>query len=155
MKKNLLKPATVLKQWKEWCKTHKGTKAKGRAFASKCGMRSMGEVKCAADMDARGIKYRYEAEKVTYQHKPQKYTADFTVVDTPELLIEYKGYMRVGVPKKMIAIKDSNPDRKICMVFENAKLKHSKTMKYWQWAEKNGILWSEGTVREEWFNGNN
>lgn len=148
--KRLLKPATVIKQWKEY--TGKKTKAMARVYAAKCGMRSMGEVECAADMDARGIKYRYEAEKIEYQLPPQKYTPDFVLVDTPKLLVEYKGYMRPGVPRKMIAIKNSNPDRKVCIVFQNAKTKYSKTMQYWNWAEKNGIAWSHKTINEEWLN---
>lgn len=155
MARKLMTPKQVIAAWKKYCKTYKGTKNKAKEFAGKCGMRSMGEVICAADMDAKGIKYEYEAEKVDYQLPPQKYTPDFRLVDTPKLLIEYKGYMRVGVPKKMIAIKNSNPDRKVCMVFQNPNLKHSKTMKYWQWAEKNGIEWSGETIKEEWLDETN
>jgi len=151
--KRLLKPATVLRQWAEF--TGRKTKAMARKFAMKGGFRSMGEVECAADMDKRGIKYKYEAEKITYQVPAQKYTPDFILVDRPDLLIEYKGYMRVGVPKKMIAIKNSNPDRKVCIVFQNAKTKYSKTMNYGQWADKNCILWSHKTVKEEWLNEEN
>jgi hypothetical protein len=150
----LMTPKQVIAAWAKYCSTKRGTKKKAREFATKCGMRSMGEVICAADMDKRGIKYKYEAEKVAYQLPPQKYTPDFRLLDTPDLIIEYKGYMRVGVPKKMIAIQNSNPDRQVCIVFQNPNLKYSKTMKYWQWAEKNGFLWSAETINEEWLNGN-
>jgi hypothetical protein len=123
--------------------------------AKLAGMKSMGEVRCAADMDRRGIPYHYEVERLTYIFKPAKYTPDFTLYENDHILIEYKGKMTNQVRKKLLAIRDCNPNRTICLVFEkpNNKLSSRKnSMRYWQWAERNGFLWSEHFVREEWLN---
>jgi predicted nuclease of restriction endonuclease-like RecB superfamily len=129
-----------------------GRKA-ARDYAAMAGMKSIGEVRCAADMDKRGIRWKYEDEKLTYQHEPQKYVPDFTILDTDDLLIEYKGKMTNETRKKLCSIKRCNPDKRICLVFEKSKNKLSARakMRYWQWAEKEGFDWSELYVKDEWF----
>jgi hypothetical protein len=156
--KRLLKPATVLNQWEALVKKTKkrpGRKV-AREYAAKCGMKSIGEVRCAADLDKRKIKWKYEHEVLKYQHEPQSYTPDFTLIDLDNLLIEYKGKMINDTRKKILAIKRCNPKRRICLVFERANNKLSSrpnSLRYWQWAERHGIEWSETYVREEWVNG--
>jgi hypothetical protein len=134
-----------------------------RTVAKEAGMKSMGEVKCAADMSKRKIRYKYEEVTFEYQQKVQHYTPDFVIKrkgSTP-LYIEYKGKMDYATRTKMLAVKRCNPDINIAMVFENAKNgitkrkrkkdgTYSVPTKYWQWAEKNGFLWSEHTVKKEW-----
>ncbi len=154
-RKRLLKPKTVLNKWEALVKKSKkrpGRKV-AREYAAMCGMKSIGEVRCAADMDARGIKYKYEHEKLTYQYEPQNYTPDFTLYSNNNLLIEYKGKMIKQTRDKILAIKRCNPDRRICLVFERANNKLSarpNSWKYWEWAEKNQIEWSEIYVKSEW-----
>jgi hypothetical protein len=138
-----------------------------RQIAKEAGMKSMGEVKCAADMDKRGIPYTYEGETFEYQYDVQKYTPDFNILITRKnkkpLHVEYKGKMTDDVRKKMLTIKKCNPDMEFALVFENPnnpiskrrKLKdgtYNTPTKYWQWAEKKGFLWSDKDtgVREEW-----
>jgi hypothetical protein len=155
--KRLLKPATVLKQWealvKKMKKKRPGRKV-AREYAAKCGMKSIGEVRCAADLDKRKIRWKYEHEVLEYQHEPQSYTPDFTLIDLNNLLIEYKGKMINDTRKKILAIKRCNPKRRICLVFERANNKLSSrpnSLRYWQWSERHGIAWSETYVRDEWF----
>jgi hypothetical protein len=137
-----------------------------REIAKLVGMKSMGEVKCAADLQNRGVKYGYEVETFEYQHKPQHYTPDFVIPRKGQknLYVEYKGKMTPDIRRKMIAIQRSNPDLEIAIVFENAKNNISKRRKkkdgtyntptkYWQWAERKGFLWSEHTIKEEWLYG--
>lgn len=148
----------------------KRSSALARKIAKEAGMKSMGEVKCAADMDKRGIPYTYEGETFTYQYDPQKYTPDFNILvkrkGKPPLHIEYKGKMTQDIRRKMLAIKKSNPDVEFALVFENANNPISKRRKkkdgtfstptkYWEWAERKGFLWSEHTIKEEWLNGTN
>jgi hypothetical protein len=137
-----------------------------KTIAKLAGMKSMGEVKCAADMDERGIKYTYEGETFAYQHAPQKYTPDFNLKlikrkGRKPLHVEYKGKMTNDIRKKMLAVQRCNPNIKIAIVFENSKNGITKRRKkkdgtyntptkYWQWAEQKGFLWSEHTVKEEW-----
>ena len=152
----MLKPKTVMQRWNKLCEELK-PKSPGRRqakeYAKLCGMKSIGEVRCAEDMDSRGIKWVYERDTLRYQHLPQKYTADFTLIDNGDLLIEYKGKMTNDTRKKMLSVKRSNPDRKICIVFEKANNKLSSrpnSTRYYQWAEASGFDWSEGTVKGEW-----
>jgi hypothetical protein len=136
-----------------------------REIAKLVGMKSMGEVKCAADLDERGIPYTYEGEVFAYQYKPQKYTPDFNILlkrkGKKPLHLEYKGKMTADIRKKMLAIKMCNPEIEFALVFENSKNGITKRRKkkdgtyntptkYWQWAEQKGFLWSEHTMKEEW-----
>ena len=155
-KKRLLKPKTVLKKWaalvKE-CKPKSPGSRKAKETAALAGMKSMGEVRCAADMTDRGISWKYENEVLEYQHDIQKYTPDFTLYEDDDTLIEYKGKMTGETRKKLLSIKRCNPKRKICLVFEQHKNKLSSrknSQRYWEWAEKNGFPWSSQTVDEEW-----
>ena len=155
----MLKPKTVMQRWNKLCEELK-PKSPGRRqakeYAKLCLMKSIEEVRCAADMDRRGIKYIYERDTLRYQHLPQKYTADFTLIDNGDLLIEYKGKMTNDTRKKMLSVKRSNPDRRICIVFEKANNKLSSrpnSTRYWQWSEASGFEWSEGVVKSEWLEG--
>jgi hypothetical protein len=141
-----------MRQWSEIPEQERNSRV-AKAMAKKAGMKSMGEVRCAADMDARSIGWHYEAEKLEYQYTPQKYTPDFTLYDENGMLIEYKGKMTNETRKKLLAIKRCNPERRICLVFEkpNNKISSRKNaMRYWQWAERHGFEWSEHFVKEEW-----
>ena len=157
----MLKPKTVINKWEALVKKmhpRKPGRREAKEYAKMCGMKSIGEVRCAADMDKRGIKWVYERDTLRYQHLPQKYTADFTLIDNRDLLIEYKGKMTNDTRKKMLSVKRSNPDRRICIVFEKANNKLSSrpnSTRYFQWAESNGFEWNETTVKEEWLNGDN
>lgn len=156
----MLKPKTVINKWDSLIKKmhpRKPGRREAKEYAKMCGMKSIGEVRCAADMDKRGIKWVYERDTLRYQHLPQKYTADFTLIDNGDLLIEYKGKMTNDTRKKMLSVKRSNPDRKICIVFEKANNKLSSRLnstRYHEWAEASGFDWNEGTVKEEWLDGN-
>ena len=153
----MIKPKTVMQRWETLRKKmhpRKPGRREAKEYAKMCGMKSIGEVRCAADMDKRGIKWVYERDTLRYQHLPQKYTADFTLVDNDDLLIEYKGKMTNDTRKKMLSVQRSNPDRRICIVFEKATNKLSSrpnSTRYWQWSEQNKIPWSELTVKDEWF----
>jgi predicted nuclease of restriction endonuclease-like RecB superfamily len=124
-----------------------------RNMAKLAGMRSMGEVRCAADLKRKRIPYKYEKLVLEYQHQPQKYTPDFVIERSGKrTIIEYKGKMTNETRKKMLSIKRCNPELTICLVFEkpsNKIRKGSKTT-YGDWAEKNGFLWSEHFVKKEW-----
>jgi hypothetical protein len=151
-KKKLLKPAKVMAKWNAIPEKERNSYI-ARSLAKLAGMKSIGEVRCAADMDSRNILYKYEAEVLEYQHLPQKYTPDFTIYESDDLLIEYKGKMTNETRKKLIAIARCNPTRRICLVFEKPSNKISsrpKAMRYWQWAEKQGFEWSTHYIKEEW-----
>jgi len=170
-------PKTVMKEWDKLCAEVEVTRKKemlkpkkqrlkrnlkmgpgkrrAKEYAARAGFKSIGEVRCAADMDRQGIKWEYEAETLVYQHKPQKYTPDFLL--SKKLLIEYKGKMTNETRKKLLSIKRCNPGRRLCIVFEKPNNKLSarpNAGRYWQWAERNGFEWSDQVINPRWIRNN-
>jgi hypothetical protein len=143
-------PIQVMKKWLGIDQKKRNSRL-AQQLAKEAGMRSMGEVRCAADMKRRRIPYKYEPLVLTYQHEPQKYTPDF-VSPKIEGVIEYKGKMTNETRKKLLSIQRCNPDVPIRLVFEkpNNKIRKGSKTTYWQWAEKNGFDWSEHYVKKEW-----
>jgi hypothetical protein len=95
----------------------------------------------------------------TLEHEPHfipyvmkgSYLPDFILSNG--IYIEAKGYLDAASCKKMKAVKASNPHLDIRFVFQNANGKRNKRAKLrnWEWAEKHGFLWAEGTIPLEWF----
>lgn len=168
----MMKPKTVITKWNALCKKIKADstrkKAPGRKEAKRhaamIGMKSMLEVEIAAALDSRKIKWVYEPHQFQYHMCPnwtedcgvtgQKYTPDFWLPKF-QSYIEGKGKMTLDTRKKMEAVLRHNPLLKIYMVFgyANNKLYATKNSgRYWEWAEKNSLPWSDKEIREEWFN---
>ena len=171
-----LKPSTVVKKWEKAVdklkkeitaecekknitgrdkslKLSKASSKLAKDMAKLAGMKSMGEVKCAADLEKRGIPYSYETTTVQYQFNPQKYTPDFDIWNNgSKIHIEYKGKLDYDTRKKLLAIRNSNPDMEICIVFEKAgnKIRKGSKTTYGMWAESKGFKWSEHFVKKEW-----
>jgi len=171
-----MKPSEVVKKWDKdvdaikkklaaYCEK-KGIKGKAKSklvskessklakqIAKLAGMKSMGEVKCAADLEERGVPYSYETTTIPYQHKPQKYTPDFDIyAGKKKVHVEYKGKLDAATRKKLLAIKASNPDVAIFLVFEkgNNKIRKGSKTTYIAWAKKNGFKCNERTILDEW-----
>jgi predicted nuclease of restriction endonuclease-like RecB superfamily len=176
IKKRLLKPMTVLKQWdkavavlkakltaecvkkdiKGRAKSMKISKACSRLakeYAKRGGMKSMGEIRCSADLQKRKIAYSYETTTVEYQHKPQHYTPDFDLYNgDKKIFIEYKGKLDPATRKKLLAVRGSNPDMEVYLVFEKGsnKIRKGSKTSYMDWCKKNGFKCSEKVVLDEW-----
>lgn len=109
--------------------------------------RSMAEVRYAARLESHGIHYEYEGTTVNYQYDPQKYTVDFSVVAKNKkgnpVYLEFKGKLDATNRKKLRAIKKSNPEMDLRLVFEKPtnKLYRGAKLRYWEWAERHGFLW--------------
>lgn len=152
------RPETVMKEWNSIPKTKRNGRL-GQRLAKQCGMRSIGEVRCACELNQlkrnkKIKKWEYEAETWKYQYEPQEYTPDFRVWlnGGDRIYIEYKGKMTKEIRKKMLAVIRCNPDKQVYMNFERANNKivaGSKTT-YEKWCEKNGIECSEQEIKEEW-----
>lgn len=96
-------------------------------------------------MDAALIRWKHEDEKLRYivPQQTKTYNPDFTIPETPHLIVEAKGIFSATDRKKMVLVKLQHPDREILMVFGRAKnpiRKGSKTT-YADWCDKNGIKW--------------
>jgi len=93
----------------------------------------------------------YEASKLPYIYS-LNYIPDFELPNG--ILVETKGYFPPRDRVKMVAVKKSNPDRDIRILFMNAKTKLRKgsSMTYGDWADKYGFIYADGDrIPLEWF----
>lgn len=120
------------------------------AKARLLGFRSMFEVRVVEAMEAEGLSYEYEPHYIPYVIKGN-YKPDFVLPNG--IVIEAKGYLDAGTCRKMLAVKASNPHLDIRFVFQNANGKRNKRAKLrnWEWAEKHGFPWAEGTIPLSWW----
>lgn len=84
---------------------------------------------------------------------PARYIPDFVLPNG--IFIEAKGWLRPRDRAKMARVKKENPELDIRFVFQRANSKVGKSpnsLMYWQWAERYGFPWAEGSIPEEWFN---
>lgn len=103
----------------------------------------------------KGATVGYEEEKIPY-YIQKEYTPDLLVEfkDGRKIYIEYKGYFSFTDRQKMVAVKDSNPDLDIRLVFqrddEKCLGKRSKT-KPSEWAVKYEFEFAIGEAPSSWF----
>lgn len=106
--------------------------------------RSQFEMNVAKRFDALGIPYEHEKHRLVYD-KPTEYLPDFKVGN---IYIEAKGFLDARSRSLLIAVKESNPDVEICILFQKADRllsKAKKALTYGQWASRHGFRWAEGT----------
>lgn len=81
----------------------------------------------------------------------RRYTPDFLLPGG--ILVETKGKFSSQNRTKMLAVKESNPDEDIRMLFmRNNYLTKKKAGTYGDWCDRNGFKWAVGRVPEEWLN---
>ena len=119
------------------------------------GFRSKLEVIVNQQIVEAGIAFSYEGplNKIKYL-KPvtyHKYLADFLLANG--ILIEAKGRFDVEDRKKHQLIKHQHPHLDIRFLFSNAdnKLRKGSNTTYAHWCKKNGFLWADKTIPQEWF----
>lgn len=106
------------------------------------------------DLKQRSVPHMYEPEKLAY-YVERYYVPDLKV---GTMYVELKGYFRQDAQRKMKAVKAQHPELDIRFVFQNAqatiqgakKRKDGSKMTCAEWAERNGFVYSEGTIPEEW-----
>jgi len=123
-----------------------------KQVAAKYGFRSGLEERVAEQLDKAGIDYTYEQVKLNYIKPASKhvYTPDFVLSNG--IVIETKGRFLLADRQKHILVKKHNPTLDIRFVFSNSNARISKasTTTYAQWCIKNGFLFSDKTIPEEW-----
>ena len=92
----------------------------------------------------------YEPHYIPYVIKGS-YLPDFKLPNG--IYIEAKGYLDTAACRKMKAVKAANPHLDIRFVFQDANGKRNKRakLKNWQWAERHGFQWAEGTIPLAWW----
>lgn len=112
-----------------------------------------------ADLKNRGVDYAYESEVFTHEYiipakkKKERYTPDFPIITKSgkKIYIETKGVLTKAYREKYIRIRNKfNIDLRFVFQRPNNKIYKGSKTTYWQWAEKNGFLWSKEFIPQEW-----
>ena len=124
-----------------------------KAVAAKYGFRSGLEMEIDESLKSQGIDGEYEQHIINYV-KPEtqhKYHPDFKLPNG--IFVETKGRFLADDRKKHLFIKEQHPEFDIRFVFTSSKNKISKNSKtsYADWCDKNGFLYADKFIPEEWF----
>jgi len=112
--------------------------------------RSRLEERLAQWFELNEIPFEYETLLLKYQYTAS-YKPDFILSNG--VILEAKGYLKPGDRRKMLAVRDCNPDHDIRMVFQapNNRLNKDSTTTYSAWAEKHGLPWCPANnIPMEW-----
>lgn len=115
--------------------------------------RSKFEKSLYGDARKRKKKLEYEPDdpRITYT-TTMRYIPDFVLPNG--IIVEAKGYFKAKDRTKMLNVARNNPHLDIRFVFQRANNRLTKSpnsMMYWQWAEKHGFEWAEGTIPTAWW----
>tara|TARA_R110000787_G_scaffold123097_2_gene234074 strand:+ start:702 stop:1115 length:414 start_codon:yes stop_codon:yes gene_type:complete len=123
-----------------------------RQQAIKAGYRSGLEHKTAEMLKKKKVKYTYEETKIKWEdYRIRKYTPDFILHNG--IVIETKGRFTREDRRKHLAIKRQyGKEYDIRFVFSNSRSKLDKGAKstYGEWCTKNGFLYSDKEIPQEW-----
>jgi len=122
-----------------------------RALAA--GYRSGLEEKTAIHLNSIGVPFKYEERKIKWlDSKVRTYTPDFELPNG--IIIETKGRFVATDRRKHIEVKAQSPELDIRFVFSNSKAKLYKGSKstYGDWCDKQGFLYADKMIPEDWIN---
>jgi hypothetical protein len=113
--------------------------------------RSKLEDRIIEELKKKKVKFKYESIKIKYQKKPSTYTPDILLDNGT--VVEIKGFFDSEDRAKHLLVKEQHPDIEIRFVFQKASTKIRKGSKtsYGDWCDKNGFIYAEGTIPEEWY----
>ena len=126
-------------------------RSKTRANAIKHGYRSGLEQKVLDSLHTRKCKAEYECMKIEWEDLAYRtYTPDFLLPNG--IIIETKGRFTPDDRMKHLSIKKQHQDLDIRFVFSNSnsKLRKGSKTTYASWCEKNGFLYADKDVPQEW-----
>ena len=122
-----------------------------RKRAMAAGYRSGLEENMAINLKERGISFTYEEDKIKWlDSKVRTYTPDFVLENG--IIIETKGRFVSTDRRKHKEVKKQYPDKDIRFIFSNSRARLYKGAKstYGDWCDKNGFLYSDKTIPDEW-----
>ena len=117
------------------------------------GYRSGLEDRISEQLKELSVQFKYEEFKIKYEvNESRTYTPDFELPNG--IIIESKGRFVSADRKKHLLVKKQHPNLDIRFVFSNSRAKISKGSKtsYGDWCDKNGFLYSDKLIPEEWIN---
>ena len=118
----------------------------------KHGFRSGLESTLAAQLDAAGVQYEYEAFRIPFiqPEKKRTYTPDFRLPNG--IIIETKGRFLTEDMHKHLWVKQQHPELDIRFVFSNSKARLNKrsTTTYADWCVKHGFMFADRQTPVAW-----
>lgn len=104
----------------------------------------------------------YEEAQGPLEYEPDDLVINYTVTaryipdfELPnDIIVETKGYFPPRDRAKMLKVKKQNPELDIRFVFQkpdNRLTKSKRSITYWQWAERHGFPWAEGSIPLKWW----
>jgi len=126
-------------------------RSKTRSNAIKHGYRSGLEQTVLNSLKGRECDAKYECFKIEWEDLAYRtYTPDFLLPNG--IIIETKGRFTPEDRMKHIAIKKQHPNLDIRFVFSNSnsKLRKGSKTSYAIWCERNGFLYADKDVPQEW-----
>lgn len=127
-------------------------KSNKRAISKALGFRSGLELDVSRDLTQRNVKFEYETLKLKYEVPARRsvYTPDFILHNG--IIVESKGRFTAADRKKMLLVKEHNPDLDIRLLFSNANNKIAKNSKttYADWCQKNGFKYADKVIPDSW-----
>jgi hypothetical protein len=129
---------------------HPADKPGSKRYEAKiAGFRSGFERTVDTQLKVLGADYSYETMQIPYVLEGT-YHPDFYLPEY-DIYIEVKGVLDDQDRRKHLAIKRQHPELDIRFVFMNANNKIPRLKStHGEWASKNGFLWADGKVPEEW-----
>lgn len=116
------------------------------------GFRSGLEERISQELTDKGVTFGYEDQKIEYLKpaKSAKYTPDFNLANG--IVIETKGRFLTADRQKHLLVKAQHPEIDIRFVFSNSRARISKqsTTTYAMWCERNGFLFADKHIPDEW-----
>ncbi len=102
------------------------------------------------DLESRKVAFEYEIEQFRWLPPEKGYTPDLRLDNG--IYIELKGYLTQQDRVKLKAVKAQHPYLDLRIVFQNArnKLSAESQTTYGQWASKEGFIWAETQIPDEW-----
>lgn len=123
----------------------------GTSKGLKYGYRSGLEEKISDQLKSLGVPVQYESFKIQYEvNETRSYTPDWKLPNG--IIVESKGRLVLEDRKKHLLIKKQYPDLDIRFVFSNskAKIRKGSPTSYGDWCKKNGFLYADKLIPEEW-----
>ena len=96
-------------------------------------------------------KLEYESHSIPY-YISRPYVPDFIITrsDGSILYIEVKGYFRRDDEEKLLAVKRTNPEIDLRIVFDKNNKCVGRKMRYSDWCAKHGFHFAIGSIPKEW-----
>lgn len=114
-------------------------------------VRSGFEAKVVQNLRDRDVSFEYENLKLKYTVPAKEHTYTPDIELSNRVIIECKGKFDPDARKKMLLVRDQNPDRDIrILLMRDQPIRKGSDTYYSTWCRKHGFVFAVKEVPEEW-----